>query len=203
MIAEAAQRFSEGTSSTPAGMLWARMGGPCDNCGPDGCLHNHKPTGLEQSLEELEFARSACSAALNGDLEKLSRMLERNPGSVYHDGADGNSGYTPLHYAARGGHSECVALLLRAKAPVHARTQGGATPLMRAAFAGQAAACAALLRAGSVADAQDSDGDTALHKACAQQHRAVAELLLKASATSATLRNRKGQTPSDLMVLES
>lgn len=177
---------------------WQKVGGPCDVCGPDGCLHTHPPTGLEQSLEELEFARSACNAAAMGDLESLRKCVQRNPGSVYHDGASGSTGYTPLHYAARGGHNECIAFLLQSNASVLARTQGGATPLMRAAFAGHAAACATLLRAGSVTDAQDSDGDTALHKACAQQHRTVAELLRKASASSASIRNRKGLLPDDL-----
>ena len=82
---------------------WQKVGDACNVCGPDGCDHTHMPTGLEQSLEEMEFARSACSAAQAGDLEKLRRCLERNPAAVYHDGGSGRTGYTPLHYAARCG----------------------------------------------------------------------------------------------------
>ena len=176
---------------------WQKVGGPCDVCGPDGCLHTHPPTGLEQSLDEMEFARSACTHALNGELERLRKCLERNPGGIYHDGADGNSGYTPLHYAARGGHVECVRLLLELRAPVLARTSGGATPLMRAAYSGHAAVCGLLLRAGAPVDAQDSDSESALHKAASQGHEAVVTLLQQACPGAAGLRDRKGRTAAE------
>jgi hypothetical protein len=180
---------------------WQKMGGPCDACGPDGCDHTHAPTGLEQSLDEMEYTRSACSAAQNGEVDKLRRLLERNPGAVYHDGADGRSGYTPLHYAARGGHADCVALLLRSDAPVHARTSaGGATPLMRAAFAGHATICRLLLRAGAAVEAQDTDGETALHKAAQQQHGELLTELVGRSQDAAGLVNRRGQRASDMLV---
>ena len=57
--------------------VWQKVGGPCTVCGPDGCDHTHPPTGLEQSLDEMEFARSACSAATSGDITKLRRCIER------------------------------------------------------------------------------------------------------------------------------
>ena len=177
---------------------WQKLGGPCDVCGPDGCDHTHAPTGLEQSLEEMEFTRSACNHALNGEADKLRNCIERNAGCVYHDGAGGSSGYTPLHYAARGGHAACVTLLLQARASVLARTQGGATPLMRAAFAGHADVCTLLLRAGSAAEAQDADGETAAHKAAAQRQDATLAVLLKAAPGAAELRNRHSKTPSEL-----
>jgi hypothetical protein len=179
---------------------WQKVGDPCSVCGPEGCDHTHPPTGLEQSLEEMEFTRSACQAAQIGDLEKLRRMIERNPGAVYHDGAEGRSGYTPLHYAARSGHEECVTLLLQSGASVHARTSaGGATPLMRAAFAGHAQICQMLLRAGAAVNAQDADGDTALHKAAQQQHKELFRLLQQHSGHSGEqLTNRRGQRAYDL-----
>lgn len=145
---------------------WQRFGA-CDACGPEGAC-THAPTGLEQSLDEMEFTRSACSAAQSGDAERLQRMIVRNPGCVHHDGGGGGSGYTPLHYAARAGHAECVALLLREGSSVHARTAGGATALHRAAYAGQARVCALLLRAGARPAARDSDGETPHAKAAAQ-----------------------------------
>lgn len=168
-------------------------------------------------MDEMEFARSACAAAQNGNDERLRQCLERNPMCIHHDGASGSSGYTPLHYAARGGHAECIGLLLRAKASVHARTSGGATPLMRAAFAGHASVIAQLLRAGSSVEAQDSDGDTALHKAASQQHEAAWAVLLQqcqnadapgvadsngsriAAGGTMALRNRQGKIASDLL----
>ena len=133
-------------------------------------------------------------------------MIERNPGAVYHDGVpNGRSGYTPLHYAARAGHMDCVSLLLRSGAPVHARTSaGGATPLMRAAFAGHTNVCKTLLRAGAPIDAQDSDGETALHKAARQRHAGLLAILQEACPSGAAeLLNRHGQRAADLLALDA
>ena len=164
--------------------------------GAQGCDCQHAPTGLEQSVEELDFVRSACSAAQNGETEKLRRMLDRNPGvHLFSDGGDGSSGYTPLHYAARNGHAECVTLLLQAGAEVDASTAGGATSLHRAAFAGHERIVALLLRASASAAVQDSDGDTPLLKATARGHAAAARLLVRASPEAADLANKRGQTP--------
>ena len=178
---------------------WQKIGDECSVCGPNGCDHTHMPTGLEQSLEEMEFTRSACSAAQSGNAENLQKCINRNPGAVYHDGAAGRTGYTPLHYAARNGSTACVSLLLRAGAPVKARTTGGATPLMRAAVAGHAAICTMLLRAGSEADVFDSDGETPLHKAASQQHMEAYHVLLAACPEAAEAVNRRGKRPPDLL----
>ena len=121
-----------------------------------GCVGecSHPATGLEQNLGELEFARSACSAAQAGDEAQLAKLLERSAGAALRgDGAGGASGFTPLHYAARNGHAGCVALLLRHRAAVDAATSGGATALHRAAFCGHEAIVRALLAARASRDA--------------------------------------------------
>jgi ankyrin repeat protein len=92
------------------------------------------PDALTQSLDELDFARSAAAAASTGHTERLAALLRADPARA---AAAGPGGYTPLHYAARGGHASAVQLLLSAGAAVDARTaEGGATPLHRAATAG-------------------------------------------------------------------
>ena len=83
-------------------------------------------TPYDQRLEEVEFMRSACVAAQRGDVDKLRAMLHRRPDVCTNDGVGGDSGYTPLHYAAREGHAECVRALLASGANANARTRAGA-----------------------------------------------------------------------------
>ena len=166
-----------------------------------GCVGecSHPATGLEQNLGELEFARSACSAAQAGDEAQLAKLLERSAGAaaLRGDGAGGASGFTPLHYAARNGHAGCVALLLRHRAAVDAATSGGATALHRAAFCGHEAIVRALLAARACATLQDADGEAPLHKAAAESHEKVARLLHEAAPAAAALRDRRGRTPAE------
>ena len=154
----------------PLAMDWT-----CQPCGgAEGCPCHKQSSGLEQSLAELEFMRSASSAAQVGDVRRLEQLVTDAPHRL---AACDSTGYTPLHYAARGGHSECVGLLLRHRACVDARTSGGATALHRAAFTGQTSVCMLLLRAKASVTTQDSDGETPLHKAAAQQQEATVQLL--------------------------
>ena len=155
-------------------------------------------TPYDQRLEEVEFMRSACVAAQRGDVDKLRAMLHRRPDVCTNDGVGGDSGYTPLHYAAREGHAECVRALLASGANANARTRaGGATPLHRAAFTGAGACVRLLLEGGADPCARDADGESALHKASANGHADVVRALLRAGETRgiAGERDRKGMTP--------
>ena len=155
-------------------------------------------TPYDQRLEEVEFMRSACVAAQRGDVDKLRAMLHRRPDVCTNDGVGGDSGYTPLHYAAREGHAECVRALLASGANANARTRaGGATPLHRAAFTGAGACVRLLLEGGADPCARDADGESALHKASANGHADVVRALLRAGGTRgiAGERDRKGMTP--------
>ena len=126
-------------------------------------------TPYDQSLEELEFMRGACAAAQRGDLRTLRDAVARRPHLLADDGVGGDSGYAPLHYAAREGHAACVSFLLEAGARVDRATkEGRATALHRAAYTGRSDVIAILLRAGADASAPDADGETALHKAAAR-----------------------------------
>jgi hypothetical protein len=60
----------------------------CDLHAAGGCGCALVATGTEQSLDELEFARSACAAAQHGDVEKLRRLLKRNPAAVHADASE-------------------------------------------------------------------------------------------------------------------
>lgn len=94
-------------------------------------------------------------AALRGYLDLCVKLVAR--------GAEINkSGWTPLHYAATGGNSEIVALLLKHGATVDAIAPNGSTPLMMAAMFGSTEAVRQLLDAGADPDLKNAGGQTAL-----------------------------------------
>ncbi len=81
-------------------------------------------------------------AALKGRLAEVRQLVAR--------GADVNkTGWTPLHYAATGGHAEVIRFLLDQHAYIDAESPNGTTPLMMAAHYGSEDAVRALLEGGA------------------------------------------------------
>lgn len=71
------------------------------------------------------------------------------------------AGWTPLHYAATGGHVRIAAFLVGAQANVDAKSPNGTTPLMMAAMYGNAETVKFLLESGAQASIQNDLGLTA------------------------------------------
>lgn len=63
--------------------------GDCAHGPGAGCNCAAAGGAAAQSLDELEFARSACRAAAAGDTAKLARLLDRAPDAVHSDGGKG------------------------------------------------------------------------------------------------------------------
>jgi hypothetical protein len=81
-------------------------------------------------------------AALKGLTQLCQQLISKD--------ADVNKpGWTPLHYAATGGHLEIITLLLENHAYIDAASPNGSTPLMMAAHYGTPAAVKLLLEAGA------------------------------------------------------
>lgn len=81
-------------------------------------------------------------AALRGQEALVQTLVAR--------GAEINkTGWTPLHYAATGGHVRVMAFLIGAQAEVDAGSANGTTPLMMAAMYGNAASVKLLLESGA------------------------------------------------------
>lgn len=109
-------------------------------------------------------------AALKGHTDLARRLIAR--------GADVNkTGWTPLHYAATGGHQALIAMLLDAHAYIDAESPNGTTPLMMAAQYGTVAAVRQLLEAGADASLKNQLGLTAQDFAFRAQRQEVADLI--------------------------
>lgn len=142
---------------------------------------------LGQNLEEIEFEKSACYAAMTGNLATLKRILEKYPAQL-NGSCTRCDGYSPLIYASRAGHVEIVRYLVVEKgAAVNQMTKGmGSTALHRAAFAGNHEVVSILLDAGADPGMRDCDKMTALDKAQmmaseSESHRIVCQLLSKST----------------------
>jgi ankyrin repeat protein len=109
-------------------------------------------------------------AALKGEADLARRLIAR--------GADVNkTGWTPLHYAATGGHQALIAMLLETHAYIDAESPNGTTPLMMAAQYGTVAAVRQLLEAGADASLKNQLGLTAQDFAFRAQRQDVADLI--------------------------
>mmetsp|Transcript_26869 Transcript_26869/g.52616 ORF Transcript_26869/g.52616 Transcript_26869/m.52616 type:complete len:234 (-) Transcript_26869:131-832(-) len=105
-------------------------------------------------------------------------------------------GSTPLHYAARFGQKEAVAILIQAGASIEARDAEGSMPLHAAASAGHLETLSLLLDARSDISAVDDKGNSALHLAAARSWSSdqIGQLLLDEGA-EVNLTNFYGYTP--------
>jgi len=113
-------------------------------------------------------------AALAGMRELCERLIARD--------ADVNkTGWTPLHYAATGGHESVIRLLLDHYAYVDAESPNQTTPLMMAAMYGNAASVALLLEAGADASLRNAAGLSALDFAERGQRKDAYELLARSA----------------------
>lgn len=109
-------------------------------------------------------------AALKGQLAVCTQLIARD--------ADVNkTGWTPLHYAASGGKTEVVNLLLQHYAYIDAESPNGTTPLMMAAGYGAADTVKALLAAGADPTLKNALGLTALDFARGKNKPDAIELL--------------------------
>src|SRR5574337_1044517 len=94
-------------------------------------------------------------AALKGELAMVQELIAKD--------ADINKpGWTPLHYAATGGHDEIVSLLLEHSAYIDAASPNGSTPLMMAALYGKASTVQLLLEQGADPTLKNQQGLTAI-----------------------------------------
>ncbi|MEY3124016.1 MAG: hypothetical protein RLZZ573_536, partial [Pseudomonadota bacterium] len=109
-------------------------------------------------------------ASLKGYLDLCKKLINRD--------ADVNKpGWTPLHYAATGGHVAVIRLLLENHAYIDASSPNGSTPLMMAAMYGSASAVKLLLESGADSALKNDLGLTAIDFALRVQHQDSVDIL--------------------------
>lgn len=166
--------------------------------GPPGSCCSHGPAvpGVHQTAAEMDFERGVWSAALDGDLGRVRKLLvEKRVDPSQPDLA----GYTALHYASRNGHGAVCQFLLQSGARCNAQTHGGATALHRASYCGHVDVARLLLAHGADPGIADDDGMTSLHKAAEGGHRELCELLLQHSPVLKGVRDRRARRACDLV----
>ena len=122
---------------------------------------------------------------LKGELE-LAKMLIQRDADINHPG------WTSLHYAASGGHTAIVQLLLDQSAYIDAESPNGTTPLMMAARYGNEKAVQLLITEGADWKLKNQLGLTALDFAV-QGRRPEAIKLLQSLSSAADGANPKPQ----------
>ena len=144
-------------------------------------------------------------AAQRGDVESLGHELA----SGVSPNALDSAGWTPLHNLClrrdvADARVDCLRMLLKAGADIHATTILQTTPRNFAAKFSHAKVVAALLEAGADVNRGDANNATPLHFACARSDFDVEPaLLLLRGGADVNARDRFGRTPLDDAILYS
>lgn len=164
------------------------------NSSPTQNTGSGKSNSTNSSGSNVAPAPEIHRSAADGRADSVKQSVESDPKLVRTTDA---SGYTPLHYAATGGHTDVIEVLLDAGADVNARGSRGETPLLLAASKGNVEVVELLIDNGADVNQPGSDKRTPLHKAAMVGDLEVVKALLKGGADPAAV-DRGGKTPVDL-----
>jgi ankyrin repeat protein len=146
---------------------------------------------LATSARPLASDSPVADATMRGDVTVVRTLLKQ--------GADVNAahgdGMTALHWAARGGDSDLVRMLIYAGANVKATTRlGGYTPLLMASQLGHAGVIRALLAAGADPKSTTTTGSTPLMFAAASGNVEAVKALLDTGVDVNAKESTRGQS---------
>ena len=139
-------------------------------------------------LSQHAIAGEIHEASKNGDLVKINKLLDKDPGLI--NRGDEN-GVTPLHWAAIRGRKIAVELLIARGADVNAKKKGGSTPLH---WASTVKISEILIKKGADVNAKNQYDGTPLHWAIHTNNPDKMMLLLSKGA-NVDAKDNKGRTP--------
>ena len=129
-----------------------------------------KAPGIRAEVRNAKDESALMLAALAGMRDVCERLIALD--------ADVNkTGWTPLHYAATGGHDGVIRLLLEHYAYIDAESPNQTTPLMMAAMYGSTIGVKLLLESGADATLRNAAGLSALDFAQRGQRKDAYELI--------------------------
>ncbi|XP_043580208.1 ankyrin repeat domain-containing protein 49-like [Bombus pyrosoma] len=141
-------------------------------------------------------AKEILTAAENGELDKVQKLLMENPLLLECTDKDG---YTPLHRACYGNHVGIVEYLLQAGAKIDAKTMDEWQPLHSACCWNNVECAMVLIANGADINARSKGDQTPLHLVSASSHNSPAlQLLLLHPDTNPRLVNSSGDTAEQI-----
>ncbi|CAH3036391.1 unnamed protein product, partial [Porites lobata] len=141
--------------------------------------------GADITLKDVELRSPLHAAIVDGDSSTMEALLKSPAAKALVVDKD-ITGYTPVHYAARDGYLQHIALFIKKnKAARQVTSDSLDTPLHIVARYGWLQIAEALLakRNVRIINLQNKKGKTALHYACHKGHEDITKLLLKKGAT--------------------
>ncbi|KAM3964878.1 ankyrin repeat domain-containing protein 39 [Aphomia sociella] len=163
------------------------------DCDHSNCTAIISNASVCQTLSEMDWERGLWHAAYYGDKDRVNFLIDKARNVKDTVNAADNSGYTPLHYAARTGNIDICKILLQNGANINTQTKSGvATPLHKAASAGKIDMVKFLIQSGATIEMQDVDGQTVLHKAVENNNIDLVNFLLKTYPNLKLIKDNKG-----------
>ena len=159
-------------------------------------IHMIGKAGLKES-QDAEGNTVLHAAAKKGNTAMLKAILELEDAHLYIN-EPSETGATPLHVAAIGGHKKCCEVLLSHGALVH-KCHQGFTPFMVAASHGNVSVMKQLHDAHPFQKSWcNSNGDTALHLAAKNGHTGAVQLCLDIGVSIS--HNKEGESFLDIAI---
>ncbi|XP_011500106.1 PREDICTED: ankyrin repeat domain-containing protein 49-like [Ceratosolen solmsi marchali] len=155
----------------------------------------------EEGIEETRNAKDPIQKAVleageNGQLDVMKRYHALDPSVI--DCAD-KDGYTPLHRACYGNHTEVVEFLLKSGAKIDAKTQDEWQPLHSACYWNNVDCASILIQHGADINAKSKGDQTPLHLVSASSHNSSClQLLLLHPDINPHIKNSSGDTAYEI-----